>query len=64
LALDGYQPFHAARAELRKRLGDSGALADYQQAMALSRDPAERAWLADQAKKCRAQAPGKSNREV
>jgi RNA polymerase sigma factor (sigma-70 family) len=58
LSLDGYQPFHAARADLRARIGDTGAESDYQRAIALSADDAERTWLAGQAKKKPGTRPG------
>ncbi len=64
MALTGYQPFHAARAALRVRLGRDGAADDYARAIALSRDEAERNWLTDQAKKNAGHKAGKSNREV
>ena len=44
--LDGYQWLHSARAELLRRLGrDAEAAAAYQRALALARQPAERAFL-------------------
>jgi predicted RNA polymerase sigma factor len=44
--LAGYQPLHAARAELLRRAGDrSGAAAAYRRAIALSTDAIERAEL-------------------
>ncbi len=46
-ALDGYQPFHAARADLLARLGDrAAAAAAFERAMALSGVASERAFLA------------------
>ncbi|MDJ0638379.1 MAG: sigma-70 family RNA polymerase sigma factor [Paracoccaceae bacterium] len=46
-ALSGYQPFHAAVAELANRAGDKGAARSaYDKAIALSRSDAERTWLA------------------
>ncbi len=46
-ALEGYQPFHAARADLLARLGGSAAArAAYERAMALSGVASERAFLA------------------
>lgn len=45
-ALDGYQPLHAARAELLRRAGDrSGAAEAYRRAIALSANAVERAAL-------------------
>ncbi|MEM9010235.1 MAG: sigma-70 family RNA polymerase sigma factor [Pseudomonadota bacterium] len=44
--LDGYQPYHAAEADLRRRAGDpAGARAAYARAIALSGNAAERAFL-------------------
>lgn len=44
--LDGYQPFHAARADLLRRLGrDAEAAAAYERALALSGNEAERRFL-------------------
>ncbi|MCB1338156.1 MAG: hypothetical protein KDK10_12135 [Maritimibacter sp.] len=46
-ALDDYQPFHAARAELLARSGEAAAaVAAYDRAMALTRVASERAFLA------------------
>ncbi len=45
-ALDGYQPYHAARADLLRRLGqDSEATAAYQRALALTTNGVEAAYL-------------------
>jgi RNA polymerase sigma-70 factor, ECF subfamily len=45
-ALDGYHLFHAARADLLRRLGDRGsAAAAYRRALALAGQPTERAFL-------------------
>lgn len=44
--LDGFQPFHAARAAFLTRTGQGqGARADYDRALALTQDPADRAFL-------------------
>ncbi|MBO3742612.1 RNA polymerase sigma factor [Actinoplanes flavus] len=43
--LDGYHAFHAARAELLRRLGDRAAAAAYDRAVALTGNAAERAYL-------------------
>ena len=44
--LDGYHAFHAARADLLRRLGrDGDARAAYDQAICLAGNPAERAYL-------------------
>ncbi len=44
--LDAYQPFHAARADLLARAGQVAAAADaYDRALALTTNPAERAFL-------------------
>jgi RNA polymerase sigma-70 factor (ECF subfamily) len=46
LDLDGYHVFHAVRADLLRRLGrDAEASRAYEAAIALSRNPAERAYL-------------------
>ncbi|MFI5553659.1 RNA polymerase sigma factor [Streptomyces sp. NPDC051738] len=46
LDLDGYHVFHAVRADLLRRLGrDAEALRAYEAAVALTRSPAERAFL-------------------
>jgi RNA polymerase sigma-70 factor (ECF subfamily) len=46
LELDGYHVFHAVRADLLRRLGrDTEAVRAYEAAIALSRNPAERAYL-------------------
>lgn len=46
LDLDGYHVFHAVRADLLRRLGrDAEAARAYEAAIALSRNPAERAYL-------------------
>ena len=46
-----YQPFYAARAELNRRLGKTtAARADFEQAIELSRNQAEKAFLRDQIK--------------
>jgi RNA polymerase sigma-70 factor (ECF subfamily) len=46
LPLEGYHAFHAARADLLRRLGDTaGARAAYDRAVELSDNPAERAYL-------------------
>ncbi|NNN31468.1 RNA polymerase sigma factor [Streptomyces sp. S3(2020)] len=46
LGLDGYHVFHAVRADLLRRLGrDTEAARAYEAAIALSRNPAERAYL-------------------
>ena len=46
LALDHYHVFHAVRADLLRRLGrDAEAREEYEAAVALSRSPAERAYL-------------------
>lgn len=47
--LDGYQPFHAARAHLRRLAGEAGAREEFRRAATLSLDPAERCWLERQA---------------
>jgi RNA polymerase sigma-70 factor (ECF subfamily) len=45
-ALDGYHPYHAARADLLRRLGRSGeSHAAYDRAISLAGNPAERAYL-------------------
>jgi len=45
-ALDGYHAFHAARADLLRRLGRSGdSRAAYDRAIDLAGNPAERAYL-------------------
>jgi RNA polymerase sigma-70 factor (ECF subfamily) len=44
-ALDGYQPFHAARADLLVRAGRPGAPAAYDRAIALSANATERRFL-------------------
>jgi RNA polymerase sigma-70 factor (ECF subfamily) len=45
-ALDGYQPYHAARADLLARTGDrDAAIAAYDQALELTANPAERRFL-------------------
>jgi RNA polymerase sigma-70 factor (ECF subfamily) len=45
-ALDGYHPYHAARADLLRRLGRSGeSHAAYDRAIRLAGNPAERAYL-------------------
>lgn len=45
-ALEGYDPFHATRGELLRRLGDSAAARlAYERAIALASNPAERAHL-------------------
>jgi RNA polymerase sigma-70 factor (ECF subfamily) len=44
--LDGYQPFHAARADLARRAGDrEAALAAYDRAIGMADNEADRAWL-------------------
>lgn len=44
--LDGYQPFHAARAELARRSGDrDAARAAYTRAIAMAAGEADRTWL-------------------
>ncbi len=44
--LDGYQPFHAANADLARRAGDrAAARAAYDRAIAMSTGEADRAWL-------------------
>ncbi|MEN3285372.1 MAG: hypothetical protein V7607_6512, partial [Solirubrobacteraceae bacterium] len=46
-SLDGYQYFHAARADLLRRLGARDAAADaYDRALGLAGNAAERAFLA------------------
>ena len=45
LGLEGYQPWHAARAALLDRLGRPGAAEAYGRAAALAGTEAERAWL-------------------
>jgi RNA polymerase sigma-70 factor, ECF subfamily len=46
-SLDGYQPFHASRADLLRRLGRSAdAAAAYRRALELTANPVERAYLA------------------
>lgn len=67
-ALARYQPFHAARAELRDRAGHAGAGEDFALALALSGSQAERQHLAQrlsevEKKRGRAKARPKSNRE-
>ena len=44
-ALDGYQPFHATRAELLRRLGDPAAGGAYDRAIALTGNAVERRYL-------------------
>jgi RNA polymerase sigma-70 factor (ECF subfamily) len=44
-ALDGYQPFHAARADLLARLGDPAARGAYDRAIELSGNTTERRFL-------------------
>ena len=47
--LSDYQPFHAARADLARRDGDTKtALSAYDRAIALSKNEPERDWLAAQ----------------
>ena len=43
--LQGYQPFHAARAEYLARAGDPAARAEYDTAIRLAASPADAAWL-------------------
>jgi RNA polymerase sigma-70 factor (ECF subfamily) len=43
--LDGYQPFHATRAELLARLGHPDAAAAYDRAIELSTNATERRFL-------------------
>lgn len=44
--LDGYQPFHAARADLARRAGDTEtARAAYDRAISMTASDADRAWL-------------------
>lgn len=43
--LDGYQPFHAARADLLARAAHPGAVAAYDRALVLTTNPAERRFL-------------------
>lgn len=43
--LDGYQPYHAALAEILSRLGDSRALVQYSRAISLSGSAAQRDFL-------------------
>ena len=46
LDLDGYHVLHAVRADLLRRLGrDTEAVREYEAAVALSQNPAERAYL-------------------
>jgi len=46
LALDGYQPFHATRAELLRRLGRIAQAGEvYRSALALTTNPLERRFL-------------------
>jgi RNA polymerase sigma-70 factor, ECF subfamily len=46
LELEGYQPYHAARADLLRRLGrDAEATAEYDSAIALSTSAAQRLFL-------------------
>ncbi|NUS74678.1 MAG: RNA polymerase sigma factor [Streptomyces sp.] len=46
LALDGYHVLHAVRADLLRRLGrDTEARQEYEAALSLAENPAERAWL-------------------
>jgi RNA polymerase sigma-70 factor (ECF subfamily) len=48
-ALDEYQPFHAARADLLARAGrDDAAVAAYDRAISLTTNPADRRFLEDQ----------------
>lgn len=75
-ALRAYQPFHAVRADLLARAGDRGAARDaYDMAISLSRNTAERRFLAARVGALRGAAgggqknaghkgPAKSNREV
>jgi len=44
-ALAGYQPFYAARAELRARCGQAGARADFNRAIDMATSPQEQAFL-------------------
>lgn len=47
LPLDGYHAFHAARADLLRRLGRSAeAIAAYDRAISLTSNPAEQTYLA------------------
>ena len=69
--LDGYQPFHALRADLLARSGrPEDAAAAYGRAIALSQNRAERDFLDRRrakllgTEKSRAKGPAKSNREV
>lgn len=49
--LAGYQPYHAAKAELARRAGDARTATDaYEKAIRLSRSDGERAWLKDRVK--------------
>lgn len=49
VALEAYQPYHAARADLLMRVGDhDGAIAAYDRALALTSNRAERRFLAAQ----------------
>lgn len=46
LDLDGYHVLHAVRADLLRRLGrDTEAVREYERAVELSENPAERAYL-------------------
>lgn len=59
-ALDEYQPYHAARADLLARDGQADAAADaYARALALTTNPAERAFLERQA----AELPERDSRQ-
>ena len=55
--LAGYQPYHAARADLLARAGDRDeAVAAYGRAIELSANPAERQWLQEQRVACASSA--------
>ena len=43
--LEGYGPYHAARADLLRRLGARAAAAAYERAIELAGNPVERAYL-------------------
>lgn len=51
--MEGFQPWHAVRADLLRRLGRrQESRAAYERAIALAAGPAERAWLTRQAARC------------
>lgn len=51
-ALDGYQPFHAAQADVLRRLGDRRARGCYDRAVALSDSDSDRTYLRAQRENC------------